>query len=219
MTNKTAAGAFVLMGLFAAGCENPTNKTADSKPEKLLSDGNKVESLRHGTGQISRKRTCDFTNPDTSVCGIKIRDAASAAAIIGNSPADSLGQYHFYSKLEAETLTLVQHPGDAKNQISIFKVAYSDKASYSYRQLPLHAFSTEKGIRLGMSKKQLLEKLGTCYNPLDSTRNSMVLSYRIEAPKDSKTRLLATNSMPIYYASYKLNNDKVVALEFGFEYP
>jgi hypothetical protein len=219
MINKTAAGALVLMGLIAASCENPTGKTADSKPEKLLSDGNKVESPRDGTGQISRKRACDFTNPDTSVCGIKIRNAASAAALIGNSLADSLGQYHFYSKLEAETLTLVQHPGDAKNQISIFKVAYSDKASYGYRQLPLSTFITEKGIKLGMSKKQLLEKLGTCYIPLDSTHNSMELSYRIESPKDSKTGLLATNSMPVYYASYKLYNDKIVALEFGFEYP
>jgi hypothetical protein len=219
MMNKTTASVFVLMILLAAGCESPTAQRAGRKQEQPMSNGDKAAKPPGQINQTPQSRTCRFTVPDTSICGIKIRNAKSAAAIIGNSPVDGLGQYHFYSKHEAETLTLVQHPGDAKNQISIFKVAYSDKASYNYPQLPLNTFSTEKGIKLGMSKKQLLEKLGTCYTALDSTTNYIELFYKIEKPNDSKTKLLVTNDMPLYYASYKLYNDKIAKLEFGFEYP
>jgi hypothetical protein len=198
-----------------AGCESSPTNPADGKREQNLPGTRVAEESR---GELVEKQRCSFTNPDTSVCGIKIRNAASAA-IIGRSQADSLGQYHFYSKREAETLTLVQYPGDGNKQISVFKVGYSDKASYGYPQLPVDAFVTEKGIRLGMTKKQLIEKLGNCYAVLDSTNSSVALFYKIEKPRDSKTRLLAANDIPAYYASYQLCDDRIVKLEFGFEYP
>jgi len=116
-------------------------------------------------------------------------------------------------------LTLTQHPGDGKNQISIFKITYSDKADYGYKQLPIDTLRTEKGIRLGLTKKQIIEKLGSCYASVDSSENYIELYYRIELPDDSKTKLLSRQNMPIYYASYKLWNDKLEQFEFGFEYP
>ena len=47
----------------------------------------------------------------------------------------------------------------------------------------------------------------------------LTFRYRIEQPRDSKTKLLQNNNMPIYYANYKLKNDKLENIEFGFEYP
>jgi len=187
---------------------------------ELIPEPDKAERLNYEAMQALKKSGCFLANPDTSICGIKIRDAESATRIVGNkNKADSIGQYHFYSKLESETLTLTQHPGDGASQISLFKVEYSNKASYNYRRLPVDAFESEKGIKLGMTKGQIIARLGNCYAGLDSTNGYIELHYRIELPKDSRTKLLQSNSMPAYYASYKLWNDKLGKFEFGFEYP
>ncbi|MBE0392926.1 hypothetical protein [Flavobacterium sp. PL002] len=70
-----------------------------------------------------------------------------------------------------------------------------------------------------MSKNQIIEKLGKCYAPIDSTNNYIEIYYRIQAPKDTKGKILENYNMPVYYASYKLRDDKLDNYEFGFEYP
>ncbi|MBO2009582.1 hypothetical protein [Hymenobacter negativus] len=211
----------IAIGLLLTGCNQSTNQPVEKNSRlELIPEPDRAERLKYEAIQALRKSGCVLTNPDTSICDIKIRDAASAAKMIGNkNKPDSLGQYRFYSTHERETLTLTQHPGDGANQISLFSVEYSDKASYNYHQLPIDTFKSEKGIRLGMTKQQLIQRLGNCYAGLDSTKGYIELYYRIESPKDSRTKLLGRNSMPIYYASYKLWNDKLGKFEFGFEYP
>ena len=98
-------------------------------------------------------------------------------------------------------------------------VELSDKASYNFPKLNFDSFETQNGIKLGINKKQIIEKLGNCYASIDSTKSYIELFYRIESPKDTKTKILEKNNMPIYYASYKLWNDKLEKYEFGFEYP
>lgn len=86
------------------------------------------------------------------------------------------GQYTFYSKLESETLTLTQHPGDGKYEISIFNVKHSSKASIGFRILNVDSFKTEKGI--GMNKKQIIEKLGNAIQ--QKTAQIIILSFIIK---------------------------------------
>ena len=111
------------------------------------------------------------------------------------------------------------HPGDYLNQVSIFRVKYSDKADHGYKELRNDYFASEKGIRLGLTKKQIIEKIGSCYLAKDSDKDYIELYYRLELPQDSKTKLLQRQNMPVYYASYKLWNDKLEDFEFVFEYP
>lgn len=94
--------------------------------------------------------TVIFFDPDTSLSEIELRNSKSADKVIGtdNKP-DEREQYHFYSLMDNETLTLTQHPGDRKNQISVLSVSYSDKADHGYKQLKIETFQTEKGIKLG----------------------------------------------------------------------
>ena len=127
---------------------------------------------------------------------------------------------HVFNSIDKkQKLGLTVHPGDFYSQISIFKIAYSDNSKQNLRQINSKEFETEKGIKLGISKREIIEKLGTCYVAKDSTKNSIELNYRLEFPNDSKTKLLTSNNMPIYYATYKLTNDKLEHIEFGFEYP
>ena len=149
-----------------------------------------------------------------------MRNPISAEKVLGiDNITDEKEKYHFYSTMDNETLTLTQHPGDGKNQISVFCVTFSDKADHGYKQLNIETFQTEKGIKLGLTKEQVIRKLGNCYAVVDSTKDCIELYYRIDNPKDSRTKILETNNMPIYYASYIFCKNKLRYYEFGFEYP
>jgi hypothetical protein len=199
---------------FLISCSNSKDK------RELVPEPDKDIREKYEAMQKLKNSGCVFINPDTSLSTIKLRDSESAIAIIGNKDKmDSLDQYNYYTTMHQEMLTMTQHSGDGAYSISIFKVELVDKIDHGYRKLNIDTFKTEKGIKLGMSKKQIIEKLGTCYAALDSSKSNIELYYKLETPNDSKTKILETNNMPIYYASYKLRNDKLEKFEFGFEYP
>jgi len=204
-----------------ANCNKLQKQTVGENDRlELVPEPDKAERLKYEAIEKLKNSNCIFSEPDTSLCGIILRNSESATKIIGSGNViDKLGYYRFYSKLERETLTLTQHPGDGKNQISIFKIEYSNKLSYDFKQLNIDNFKTEKGIKLGLTKKQIIEKLGNCYAPIDSTKGYIELYYVIEQPKDSKSKILENNNVPKYFASYKLWNDRLEKFEFGFEYP
>lgn len=220
MTIRNILTLFLVIFLLT-NCNNSQTKAVDKNDRlELIPEPDKHDRLLGEAIQKLRKNNCEFSEPDTSLCGIVLRNSKSADKIIGTeNKTDESEQYHFYSLMDAETLTLIQHPGDRKNQISIFSVSYSDKADHGYKQLNWEAFQTEKGIKLGLTKEQVIGKLGNCYALVDSTKDCIELYYRIEKPKDSKTKILESNNMPIYYATYTFCKDKLRYYEFGFEYP
>ena len=176
----------------------------------------KIDTLK----DLKNEPICGFTKPDTSLLNINLRDIASAEIILnGSDKLDKNEYYHFYSILDNETLSLKQHPGDGKYQISIFKVEKSDKAYYGYRNLNIKNFETGKGIKLGMTKNKIIEILGNCFETIDSTKTYTELYYEIQTPNDTKTKYLERQNMPTYFASYKFCYNKLVKFEFGFEYP
>jgi hypothetical protein len=207
--------------LVLTACNNSQDKTTSTKDRlELVPEPDKDLREKYEAEQKLKKNLCILLNPDTSLSKIKLRDSKSAESIISDKDKiDGNDQYHYYSTMYRETLTMTQHPGDGKYQISIFKVEYSDKADYGYRKLSVDTFKTEKGIKLGLNKKQIIERLGNCYVAQDSTKDYIELYYRLETPNDSKTKILESNNMPIYYASYKLWKDRLEKFEFGFEYP
>ncbi|MES2863581.1 MAG: hypothetical protein V4666_05645 [Bacteroidota bacterium] len=207
--------------LFLTSCTNsPKASETENNRMELVPEPDKAERLKYEALQKLKNSKCVLENPDVSVCGIELGNSESAISIIGqNEKPDENGQYRYYSNFYTETLTLTQHPGDGKFQISIFNVEYSDKAKNNYKKLNIDSFKTDKGIKLGMNKNQIIEKLGNCYATIDSTDGYIELYYRIETPKDTKTKLLKKNNIPIYYASYKLWKNKLEKYEFGFEYP
>ena len=213
---------FLVLFLFAVftNCSN-TDKTA-IKNERLELVPEPDQALReeYEKNQHAIKHDCYFSEPDTSVFGIKIRNAESALNILGKQTKLSGDSTHtFYSADKKQRLALTVHAGDAFNEVSIFTVSYSDQSKENFTQLDTKEFETEKGIKLGLSKRKLLEKLGDCYTAKDSSEHTIQLYYILESPHDSKTKLLNNNNMPSYYASYKLTNDKLNRMEFGFQYP
>ena len=211
----------LLVAFLLTNCNNSQTKTVEKNNRlELVPEPDKQERLLGEAIQKLKNLNCDFLEPDTSLYGITLRNSISADKVIGTAnKIDESDQYHFYSTMDNETLTLTQHPGDGKNQISIFSVAFSDKAEHEYKQLNIETFYTEKGIKLDLTKEQVIGKLGNCYAVVDSTKDCIELYYRIENPKDSRTKILETNNMPVYYATYTFCQNKLRYYEFGFEYP
>ncbi|RYG50619.1 MAG: hypothetical protein EOO01_10315 [Chitinophagaceae bacterium] len=209
----------LLFPFILTSCRNTPTAAGEQKRE-WLPEPDRNERLLGEAINKTRKFACTLQDPDTSLSGIMLRNALSAAHLIGtNNKPDNKEQYNFYSKQDKETLALTQHPGDRKNQISIFSVSYSDKADHGYKQLNVETFETEKGIKLGMTKEEVLSRLGNCYAVVDSSSEFIELYYRIESPHDSKTSLLQRHHMPVYYASYIFGKNSLRFFEFGFEYP
>jgi hypothetical protein len=210
----------ILSTILLSSCgDRKENKTPQNNSRKLVPEPDRAERLRYEALQKLRNSGCLFFNPDTSVLSLNISDAKSGKAFIKDDKPGRQEEYHYYSKNFQQLLSLTQHPGDGKYQISIFRVEYAKKDDYGYRKLDVDTLQTEKGIMLGMSKADIINKLGNCYAALDSTKDFMELYYRIEAPQDTKTHLLANHNMPVYYASYKIRNGVLEKFEFGFEYP
>ena len=202
-------------------CNNSQTKSVDKNDRmELVPVPDKELREEYEKQQELNKSKCAFIDPDTSVADIKIRNAESTLNILGKQTKLEGDSTHvFYSSDKKQKLGLTVHPGDYYSQVSIFNISYSDNSNQNFRQINSREFKTEKGIKLGISKNEIIEKLGACYEAKDSTKNSIELNYRIELPNDSKTKLLNSNNMPIYYAKYRLTNDKLENIEFGFAYP
>ena len=211
----------LLVTFLLTNCNNSETKTVEKNERmELVPEPDRHERLLGEAILKLKKSNCDFDEPDTSLCGITLRNSLSVDKVIGtDNKTDEREQYHFYSSMDNETLTLTQHPGDGKNQIAVFSVTFSDKADHGYKELNIDTFKTEKGIKLGLTKEQVIGKLGYCYAVVDSTKDCIELYYRIENPKDSRTKILEANNMPIYYATYTFCKNKLRYYEFGFEYP
>jgi hypothetical protein len=202
-------------------CSNQTNTTSNKNDRlELVPEPDKALREEYEKKKNSANTACSFSDPDTSVADIKIRNVESTLKILGGQTKLEGDSTHiFFSSDKKQTLGLKVHPGDHFSQVSIFTISYTDNSKQKLRQINVKEFETEKGIKLGLTKNQIIEKLGSCFIVMDSTKNSIILSYSIKLPTDSKTNLLQTNNIPIYYAYYRLTDDKLNNIEFGFEYP
>jgi len=160
---------------------------------------------------------------DISACGIFLNDPESTLKILGPPPApiessDDFPILEICNSSNTEVLTLVFHPGDVSNSFSEFRVRKISKKSANCIKTPelINHFITGKGIKLGMSRKELTEILGSDFTE-DKKGNATTLSYRIDDFDNSS--FLKKYNLPIYNGVYRFENDKLFEFEFGFEYP
>lgn len=205
--------------LCLTSCADSANKPVVI--DKRISPPEPDKDLRekHEAQQKAKATSCMFDNPDTSLSGIKLRDPESATKVLKVTRLNGDTTYYFQSKEKKQILGVTTFPDDGLNQINIFQVKYVDNSKTRARPLAIDHFKTEKGIQLGLAMSEVVSKLGKCYTTSETTKDIIKISYRIEDPQDSKSKLLARQYMPIYSATYKFKKDKLVEYEFGFELP
>jgi len=70
----------------------------------------------------------------------------------------------------------------------------------------------ESGIKLGISKKYLIKIKGNSF-----VETNHVLRYEISDYE--KSHFLGKYNLPIYFAEYTFDQDKLSKIYFGFKYP
>lgn len=163
--------------------------------------------------------TCTFENPDISVIGIYLDDVKSTVHVLDSivAPTDFL-EFRHVTPDNTSYLNLTTHPGNIKNQISIFEVGYTNEILKHDSKLPVETIKTGKGITLGKTKKEIITILGTCFTP--ETKNNITrLKYKIDISSQPENMFLKKYNMPVYFAEYDFKEDILIRFQFGFEYP
>ena len=155
--------------------------------------------------------------PDISVNDIKLSDTTTV--VLGYSDLkynviedkEELPYVIFTNENKTEILKLYLFYGTKKNEFYQAEISPYDKKIVP-NPTKYANFSTESGIKLGISKKDLIKIKGNNF-----VETNHVLRYEISDYE--KSHFLEKYNMPIYFAEYTFDQDKLSKIYFGFEYP
>ena len=173
--------------------------------------------------------TCKQVKAESDLVGIRIADEASSARILGPSRelpseqdkttdgADS--DFPFVRIRSADgkqDAKLFEHYGAVVGAYSEIEVRSADPTKVAAKQLATNELSTERGVKLGMRRAELVRLLGPCFRRERGKAGEAIIVYAITDPKHV---LLTRSGMPSYFAHYAFMNDRLAWFRFGFEYP
>jgi hypothetical protein len=165
---------------------------------------------------------CALPKADRSVAGIALGDADSAVRVLGrdftplfDNPKSDHPWLIFASRGNRQLLLLRHHPGDPEHSYmeAEVKLGRHDRKPPA---IPVFDFTTGGGIKLGMKRRAVVGRLGTCFKR-DIRDGNEVIRYEI-AKKDGApdNPLLKATNMPQYYAEYEFHGTTLVRFRFGF---
>lgn len=149
---------------------------------------------------------------------ITLNDVQSSAPLLRTflveTPANDLPRYRFVNRGRTEVMTLLQHPGARRFNISEVRVKSFRAADDSLPVFPDSpiVFRTGRGVRLGATKEDVMTRLGA---PTEESEEE--LRYRLTA--ETARAWLKLHNYPEYRAVYVFRQDRLVEFEFGFPYP
>jgi hypothetical protein len=146
---------------------------------------------------------------DNSVNEIKLRTPESVEKVLGHGK-DYVDQNDQETDVVNEDgsqiLTMIFYPGGTINDFYGFRVSYNTKDLKPSLKIKTKDFVTEKGIKLGLTEKQVKSKLGT--PPKIKAENGLtVWWYEIEDSED------------LYFGRYDFKDGRLVQFWFGDDYP
>ena len=158
---------------------------------------------------------------DTSLNGVFLSNPESSVKVLGKkieiTDEDEGPNYSAYNKDKTQTAKFIMHEGDLKNSFNEFSIKYAGKDKGKTTTLTnIESFKTGKGIKLGITRKELVEILGIKFKT-KKEKETLTLRYQIETP--NKSKFLQTYNMPTYHGEYKFKNNKLVEFSFGFKMP
>jgi hypothetical protein len=122
------------------------------------------------------------------------------------------------NKSENEYLKMNSFPGGVINAVDHFEIGYVIFLSndINKKKSDFLSFATENGIRLGISKEEIIRIKGNKYSVI---KDKEAYTFRYVLDNFEKSSFLKRYNMPVYYEEFRLEKDKLVKFNFGFEYP
>lgn len=165
---------------------------------------------------------CRMKSPDLSISGIQLTDVESAIKVVGASPPlaeseDDLPHARFVSTNGAQEMVLFAHYGAVQDEYAEVEVRVAGAEALALKDLPIESFKTGRGVELGMSSSQVLALFGSCLKTRQKTGSELFIEYEIaNADRDPE---LKGFGLPVYYAEYEFQKDKLIRFRFGFAFP
>jgi len=176
-------------------------------------------------GREARAQTaadCALPKADRSVAGITLGDADSAVRVLGrvftpllDDPKSDNSWLIFASRGNRQLLLLRHHAGDLEHSYMEVEVKIG-RHDRKPAMIPVFDFTTGGGIKLGMKRRQVVSRLGSCFKS-DMKDGNEVIRYEIRK-KDGvpDNPLLKAANMPQYYAEYEFHGSTLVRFRFGY---
>lgn len=117
----------------------------------------------------------------------------------------------FLNKKETEKLTVYFFYGSGYDEFYQFKIEPYTGNKLNNR-LEYNSFITESGIKLGITKTELLKIKRNNYTENDNTVKYVLSDY-------NSSCFLQKYNLPVYFSEYTFKDDKLIKIYFGFEYP
>jgi hypothetical protein len=184
------------------------------------------------------KPTCQLKNPDARIYGMELGNGDDFVSMIGEnyalfyeSKTSDFPWAVFLSQDRRQTMALQRYPGSGSHDFHLVEVQYArrkpsanltdERSPYMGREprhqrLPVGEFTTGNGIKLGMAKKAVLERLGDCFVAYKKRGQSETIRHELE---DENSEFLKKARMPQYYSEYQFDGGKLVRFRFGYPYP
>jgi lipoprotein len=155
--------------------------------------------------------------PDISVNNIKLSDTTSVVLGYGDlkyniiEGKEELPYAIFTNENKTEILKLYLFYGTKRNEFYQAEISPYDKKTIP-NPTKYKNFSTESGVKLGISKKDLIKIKGNNFVETNHILRHQISDYE-------KTHFLEKYNLPIYFSEYTFDQDKLSKIYFGFEYP
>jgi hypothetical protein len=167
---------------------------------------------------------------DLGVSGIMLYDTSNVKMILGLSDElfeDLLDAYfpphfNYVNQDTSELLVLLFHPGSYRYEFAEFKILkLPEKFSERFNVLSnVKIFTTYKGLSLGISIDEFRNIFGNGFVK-ETNNGEIILTYTLvgEDPDYLNNQFLEFYSSYFYYGHYTFLKNKLIKIEFGFEYP
>ena len=124
----------------------------------------------------------------------------------------------FSNKLKEEYLIAYQYEGVTEYAFSCFEIGYFEEDKRLNKKLVVNSeetiFKTESGLGLGSTLEEVTDAKGKNFKA-KRKGNDMILTYHL----NKKHPFVKRYYMPGYFMEFRLRENKVRQITFGFEYP
>ena len=200
--------------------------------------------LAAATAHAAPRGDCRLDKADRTVHGVTLGDTESARKVLRSQldeehkakPLDREGGdfpwYVYFSGDRAQTVAFRSHPGDVVDSYQEIEVRDArigpeqmlaqERSYYVGREagsetLAAKAFVSGSGIRLGMTKADVVKRIGRCFKTA-SKGDMQTIRYRVE-DETAQLPILKQGNMPSYYAEYQFQRGRLVRFRIGHDYP